>query len=260
MSRCEGTSIGVEAESSSLFGVTDASPTPSLDNVLGTWADRVSEEDEDEMSWGDHVENDAVSRVDALISRATDELEESSSAEDIDTAAESPGHRAQTRKKLRQARGSTGTGVAPNPQRSNEIAQVLAGAQTMPAQIQAYIVARDFGRVPPFLLQVRAELDAEFQYIDLLPQLQQEEAPRAVVRLLRQAEKDEQISGLRHQFQHVTAAYLATKFGSRSKGNLQAELDKIKRDIDNLSRPYIFVEQFGSVFVPGRGTVEPAQK
>merc|ERR1712187_511442 len=93
---------------------------------------------------------------------------------------------------------------------------------------------------PMFLRSVEAELAFEQEYITSLHDPAEE--PKALVRLLAQDEKDELVQGLKQQFQHATACYLKAAPKSRSKAELEAELAKIKRDIESLSRPYIFVE------------------
>merc|ERR1712151_44104 len=135
-----------------------------------------------------------------------------------------------------------GTGATPNPHKGPQIARIVDKAPKRPAQVKAYASQREFGLVPPFLREIRDELDAEQRYIDSLRAPREREGPRTVVRLLAQGEKDELIRGLRQQLQLETASCLAAKPGSKSRARLEATLEKRKVDIENLCRPYIFVE------------------
>jgi len=98
--------------------------------------------------------------------------------------------------------------------------------------------------VPQYLQQVTAELDAEQQYIVTLRERPpREEEPKAVVRLLAQGEKDELLRGLKQQFQQASAhALKVDKLDKRLRADLETRMERIKKDITSVSRPYIFVE------------------
>mmetsp|Transcript_11770 Transcript_11770/g.26647 ORF Transcript_11770/g.26647 Transcript_11770/m.26647 type:complete len:225 (-) Transcript_11770:44-718(-) len=134
---------------------------------------------------------------------------------------------------------------APNPfigesaMKGLEIARLLA--QAKPAVYLRDLLAReDYCRVPQGLVQVKSELDEEQRYIDSLPE--PVEPSRAIVRLLESGEKEILIRGLKLRFQHTSAHCLAAGAKTERRAELEAELEQIKQDIENLSRPYIFVE------------------
>lgn len=129
---------------------------------------------------------------------------------------------------------------ASNPLRAAAIAQVLAAARCA-ADVRACAASfgGGFGRVPVFLRPVVAELDSEQRYISLLHEPR--EIPKNRVRLLAKGEKDALLGGLKQQFQRTTARYLKEVPKSRSKAVLEAELARIRQDLESLSRPYVFV-------------------
>lgn len=129
-----------------------------------------------------------------------------------------------------------------NPLRAAAIAQVLAAARCA-AEVRAYAAGfgGGFGRVPAFLRPIVAELDSEQRYISLLHEPR--EASKSRVRLLAKGEKDALLSGLKLQFQRTTASYLKEVPKSRSKAALEAELTRIREDLESLNRPYVFVAE-----------------
>lgn len=199
-------------------------------HVLGSWAEEVidedepddEEEDDDEYALWDGCGQHALRRVDAITSRAIDQLDESFSTEVIENGVDSPSQPADRRRKVARGRRCLmGTGAAPNPNKGPQIAQILKTAPELPAQVWEYASEKDFGRVPHFLRQLRTELDAEQDYIDLLREPRPRAEPKTVVRLLTQSEKDDLVSALRQKFQFATASYLAAKPGSRSKKEIR---------------------------------------
>lgn len=206
------------------------------------------EEDEpdeiDEFDVGEGV--DAASRVDAIITRATDQLVEDSSTVVLTDrqstsqpqAGDGAGSSSPSRRQA-QARVLMGTGATPAPHKAPEIARLLAKPSTV-ANVHSYAAAHGFWRVPEFFEEMQMDFEEEEDYIRSLCEAR--EAPSRRVRLLAQDEKACLVNGLKQQFQKATANYLKATPGTRDREELDNELARIKRDIDNLSRPYIFVE------------------
>merc|ERR1711924_37696 len=121
-----------------------------------------------------------------------------------------------------------------------EIAKILKAVHE-PADIRRYAERSCFRRLPGYLREVSEVLEAEQEYITSLP-APRDEAPKACVRLLKDEERTHLIQGLRLQFQQISAKVLKEKPRSKDRSNLEADLKRIQQDIDNLSRPYIFVE------------------
>lgn len=128
---------------------------------------------------------------------------------------------------------------AANPKREAEIAEIFA-APVPPAEVRAHLERTDFGRVPPYMREILEDLEGEEQYIISLPDERDE--PKRVVRLLAAEERDLLLRGLEQQLQQATAAYLQAGPKSRKRDELEADLERIKTDIESISRPYIFVE------------------
>mmetsp|Transcript_60979 Transcript_60979/g.113154 ORF Transcript_60979/g.113154 Transcript_60979/m.113154 type:complete len:217 (+) Transcript_60979:168-818(+) len=120
-----------------------------------------------------------------------------------------------------------------------EIARLLARAKPA-VYLRDYVAREDYCRIPQGLAQVNSELDEEQRYINSLQE--PIEPSGAIVRLLESGEKEILIRGLKLRFQHTSAHCLAAGAKTEKRAELEAELEQIKQDIDNLSRPYIFVE------------------
>jgi len=196
--------------------------------------DEVDLEDEDE-----ETRNRAESRVGSIIAQATRQLDDAcETADNSQEVGQAPQAMPKASSKSARRR-AMGTGATPNLARGAEIAQILAVPQHT-VDVRAYAERLGYGRVPPFLREIEAELDAEQEYIVSLQE--ERKHPKTVVRLLGQHEKEELIQGLKQQLARASAAFLQAPLKSRSREELEAQLQRIKQDIDNLSRPYIFVE------------------
>eukprot|EP00929_Paragymnodinium_shiwhaense_P091660 TRINITY_DN5155_c0_g1_i1.p1 TRINITY_DN5155_c0_g1~~TRINITY_DN5155_c0_g1_i1.p1 ORF type:complete len:254 (-),score=92.88 TRINITY_DN5155_c0_g1_i1:233-994(-) len=217
--------------------------------VLGATGDDEEEDEEaDEDEEVDGASRRAASRVESIITKVTDQLAEAAAdAEDVladdeeaATVATGDHSRSPASNNSRGAKGAVATKRSRrNVARGADIARILA-APKKPPEVRQYIAEKDFGRVPVFLREVTAELDAEQRYIVSLHEPR--DPPNVFVRLLTQVEKDHLVKGLKVRFQQATAKYLKATPKSRSKADLEAELEKIAQDIQNLDRPYIFVE------------------
>eukprot|EP00930_Biecheleria_cincta_P086815 TRINITY_DN76064_c0_g1_i1.p1 TRINITY_DN76064_c0_g1~~TRINITY_DN76064_c0_g1_i1.p1 ORF type:complete len:266 (-),score=38.02 TRINITY_DN76064_c0_g1_i1:81-878(-) len=207
------------------------------------------EEDEpdevDEFDAGEGV--DAASRVDAIITRATDQLVEDSSTVVLTDrhntkqlrAGDGAGSSSPSRPRQAQAQVLMGTGAKPAPHKAPEIARILAKPTTV-VGVHSYAAANGFWRVPEYFAEMQIDFEEEEDYIRSLRETM--ESPSRRVRLLAQSEKECLVNGLKQQFQKATAIYLKATPGTRDREELDNELARIKRDIDNLSRPFIFVE------------------
>lgn len=209
-----------------------------------------SEDEPDEGA----LREDAQLRIGAIIGRATHQLDDVSEeatptayvVESVEPATSagpdvaepailpSPNQRSQPRVAL------MGTGGVPNPQRAPEIAKILKSIRA-PSEVRRYAERAGVGRMPGHLRKATEVLEAEQQYIMSL-QEPKEVGPKSLVRLLEPSEKNELLQGLRMQFQQASARTLKEKPRSRARSELEAELRRLRQDIDNLSRPYIFVQ------------------
>eukprot|EP00927_Polykrikos_kofoidii_P026630 TRINITY_DN23686_c0_g1_i1.p1 TRINITY_DN23686_c0_g1~~TRINITY_DN23686_c0_g1_i1.p1 ORF type:complete len:258 (-),score=43.16 TRINITY_DN23686_c0_g1_i1:225-998(-) len=209
---------------------------------------------------------DAASRIGAIISQATDQLDEaaindessrpehaacpSRSGGDVGSHGAPTGGCDEMRLETRQPAPTPssrsgknarlmGTGATRNVAMGADIAQILS-ASRQHSDVRQYIAKKDFGRVPAFLNSLTEELDDEQLYINALREPR--EAPSMIVRLLRQDEKDYLVRGLEQQFEYVMERFSEAPDRSRAKAKLEVQLEKIKQDIASLNRPYIFVE------------------
>jgi len=226
------------------------SPSPSSQSwqddrrTLSTTPGLASEDEPDEG-----FKEDAKFRVDTIIGKATCEVSEDSAqmqesaiddAETVELAGQgvpqaAPAHLAQP------ALPIMGTGGVPNPHRGGDIAKILK-ALNEPAEVQRYAERSGFGRTPGHLRQMAEELDDEQRYIISLHEPREDNSPKPLVRILHQGEKDELLQGLRLQFQQASACVLKAKPRSQDRLEFETELQRIRQDIDALSRPYIFVQ------------------
>lgn len=274
MRACAASSAAGLEEEDSLFAMRVASPETREDGGLFAMRAEPPETMEDGFLREDGLGRTAVAQVDSIIARATGTLsicddpwrvspsEKSTPSGSRPSALHmvrgppaAPDPMAETGKttpsmggRARRAMRPMGTGAAPNPARGNEVKEEIANiiaAGRNPSQVRAYVELRNFGRVPPFLAELRSEIDEEQERIAALQEEMEEEMPRRPVRLLAQGEKDELIYGLKQQLQQATAMYSNASPTSRYKDELEDEMERLTQDIENLSRPYIFVEDDG---------------
>mmetsp|Transcript_34737 Transcript_34737/g.63142 ORF Transcript_34737/g.63142 Transcript_34737/m.63142 type:complete len:249 (-) Transcript_34737:121-867(-) len=196
--------------------------------ALSTCLEEEEPEDADEAD--DICGHHAADRVGAIITNATDELIE---VNGLVAATPSGSRGAQARA------GLMGTGAERAPQRGSEIAKLLAQPRRT-TELRSYLESQQFWKVPHFLRDLEADFQDEEEYI--MSVQEEREAPTKLVRLLETGEKEFLVQGLKQQFQRATASFLKADPKSRSKKELEEELERIKQDIENISRPYIFVE------------------
>lgn len=208
--------------------MTNGRGSPASNGTDGVY-DRLDMADDS----GEDGNCDAALQVHGIIGRATDQLldNDDNDAEQVDVI--------ERERKTRPRTGQTAPKRAVNPEREAEIAKMLA-SPVPPAEVRAHLERTDFGRVPAYMRELLEDLELEEQYINSLPD--EVDAPKPIVRLLTAGEKEALLRGLKQQFQQATAIYLKAGPKSRKKDGLEAELDRIKKDIENISRPYIFVE------------------
>lgn len=213
-----------------------------------------------ELAWEKH----ASGRVDHIIAKATDQLIEAAGVFDssYDQAlspsptAPSPGLHtgdSSTSSALKKEESKPsqhrqtllmGTGGKPDPSRGIEISSIIsAGRQSR--DVNQYLDRRSYGKTPSYLHRVMSNIDAEQRYIMGLHAFREDEdsnEPRACFRVLTSGEKQELVSGLKQEFQQATAKLLKAGKKCAQKADLETELVRIKKDIDDMSQPYIFVK------------------
>mmetsp|Transcript_6654 Transcript_6654/g.14525 ORF Transcript_6654/g.14525 Transcript_6654/m.14525 type:complete len:255 (-) Transcript_6654:248-1012(-) len=194
----------------------------------------------------------AASRVDHIITTATDRLVETpvDREKDVvllhvedDREVHPSGPRA-AKVGAKRPPPPAARRVAPTASSSSSTARGLEIAAKLSERPQGpceHVARNDFYRMPAGLQQVATELDEEQRYIASLSQ-PQEDGPKVRVRLLESGEKELLIRGLKLRFQQTTASCLQAGPKGKRRAALEAELEQIKQDIDNLNRPYIFVE------------------
>lgn len=225
------------------------------DRRLSLGADESSHDEDDDRS----LAQDALSRVGAIIGRATYEYDctsEGQDSQDDDGEVQEaiaaraayelvePVTGAVLGKSRRAPAPPTflmGTGGVPNKARGADIAKILK-ALPEPCRIQRYAERIGFGRMPGYLREVREHLDAEQQHIISLHESRDDLGNKAMVRLLAQGEKDELLQGLKLKLMQASNRALKAKPRSKARSEIEAELERIRKDIANLSNPYIFVE------------------
>lgn len=206
--------------------------------------DYCEDADDDEADYDTIARKTAAFRIDAIISKATDQLIEGSNkdrgfGENWSTAEDASSSISAPRRKVVKSQARHGPSAAQTAQRAAAIERILV-APRQPALLRSFAAEQDFGRIPPCVQRVHAELEDELEYISTLHE--HREVPKVHVRLLEKGEREQLLHGLKLKFKRSSASYLQAPARSKLRAELEAEMASIKEDIESLSRQYIFVE------------------
>lgn len=130
---------------------------------------------------------------------------------------------------------------------ANAVETILAAPKKLPEGAKDYLKKEDYGKVPKYLMHIKQDIDAEYQYIRQLQE--QQAAERDVVHPLSDEERQHMLEGLKAKWEQVNTAYQAethqTKLDTmgkmKRKEKNEAELMQIEKDIEKLSKKSIMV-------------------
>jgi len=135
---------------------------------------------------------------------------------------------------------------------SNAVDVILA-APHRPAprpEDRDYMKKADYGKVPQYLTQIKADITQELEYIQKL-QEEEDEKRRSQIKLMPEEQRQELIENLKAKWEKVNRDYqgqthltnLDTIGKRRRKENYEQTLQQIERDIEKLNKGYIFEDR-----------------
>jgi len=131
---------------------------------------------------------------------------------------------------------------------ANAVETILAAPKKVDQGARDYLHKTDFGKTPQYLTKVKQDIDDEKAYIANL-MAREEEAARARVRPMDEAERQQLIIGLKSKWEQVNAEYQGmahlTKIDAagkrRKKEQMEATLSQIEKDIEKLNKKSILI-------------------
>merc|ERR1711920_1136914 len=132
---------------------------------------------------------------------------------------------------------------------ANAVETILACPKKTSTTAKDYLHKEDFGKVPKYLNQIKADIDAEYNYIQEL-QEQYNESQGDRHKQMSEDERQNLIFGLKSKWEAVNTEYQAsthlTKLDTigktKRKEKYEAELAQIEKDIEKLNRKNIMID------------------
>merc|ERR1712048_653320 len=131
---------------------------------------------------------------------------------------------------------------------ANAVETILAAPKKVSEGVKDYLNKEDYGKVPKYLMHIKKDIEAEYEYIRALEE-QRQDLTRSQVRSLDEAERSDLIHGLKAKWEAVNTDYQATTHltkldtigKTKRKEKYEAELSQIEKDIEKLNRKNIVV-------------------
>lgn len=111
----------------------------------------------------------------------------------------------------------------------------------------------EFGKVPEYLKTIKQQVQEEYDYINSMKTQKSEKTIKSSkkVDLLDEAEKIELLNSMKDKWEKINAAYQQmtihvmpeTKSSLARKEYYETEMAQLEKDIEKLSKPYVFVKQ-----------------
>jgi hypothetical protein len=132
---------------------------------------------------------------------------------------------------------------------ANAVENILAAPKVKDNQGPDYTKKKDYGKTPKYLQKIKKEIDNEYELVREM-QMEEEQQRDREKFLLPEDERQELISALKKkwevvhkQYQEITHVQKIDTVGlRRKKENCEAELKQLERDIEKLSKKFIFVD------------------
>jgi hypothetical protein len=133
---------------------------------------------------------------------------------------------------------------------ANAVETILAAPKKVSQGAKDYLSKEDYGKVPKYLKNIKQDIDAEYDYICML-QEQEEEERMSDMRPMPEEERLQLIAGLKAKWEAVNTEYqgnthltiLDTQGKMAGKEKHEAQLSQIEKDIEKLNRKNIMVHR-----------------
>jgi len=131
---------------------------------------------------------------------------------------------------------------------ANAVETILAAPKKVSQGAKDYLCKEDYGKVPKYLKNIQQDINAEYDYIAMLQQQEDEEA-NSQMRPMAEDERLQLITGLKAKWESVNTDYQAqthltildTAGKMAGKERNEASLSQIEKDIEKLNRRNILV-------------------
>jgi len=131
---------------------------------------------------------------------------------------------------------------------ANAVETILAAPKKVTQGAKDYLVKDDYGKVPKYLRHIKADIDAEYDYIRQL-QEQDEEERNSGMQQMPEEQRLSLMAGLKAKWESVNTEYqgathltvLDSAGKKYRKEKYEAELSQIEKDIEKLNRKTIMV-------------------
>jgi len=133
---------------------------------------------------------------------------------------------------------------------ANAVETILAAPKKVSQGAKDYLSKEDYGKVPKYLKNIKQDIDAEYEYIRML-QEQEDQERLSQNRPMAEDERQQLIAGLKAKWEAVNTEYQATTHLTvldtagkvKRKEKYEAELSQIEKDIERLNRKNIMVSR-----------------
>ena len=131
---------------------------------------------------------------------------------------------------------------------ANAVDVILKAPKKLP-EPEDPLKRKSYGQVPPYLAKIKQDLDSEYETMQQLHREAEAESDKQRY-LLPSEEVQELIDGLKRKWEAVNREYqksthvvkVDTQGQKRRKEGCEAQLAQIEKDIQTLSKPYVFVD------------------
>lgn len=135
---------------------------------------------------------------------------------------------------------------------SNAVETILAAPKKGSLGAKEYMSKQDYGKIPTYLKHIKQDIDAEYEYIRQLQEVEQQERD-SQMRPMQDNERQQLLEGLKAKWEAVNTEYqgathltvLDTAGKRLRKEKHEAQLAQIEKDIEKLNRKNILVARDG---------------
>lgn len=132
---------------------------------------------------------------------------------------------------------------------ANAVENILAAPKVKENTGKDYTKKKDYGKTPKYLQKIKKEIDQEYELVREM-QMEEEQQKDRDKFLLSDAEREELIAALKKKWEVVHKTYqeithiqkIDTVGLRRKKETCEHELKQLEKDIEKLSKKYIFVD------------------
>jgi len=131
---------------------------------------------------------------------------------------------------------------------ANAVETILAAPKKVTSTAKDYLQKEDYGKVPKYLKNINQDIQAEYDYIRMLQEQEDQEA-NSMMRPMAEEERIQLIAGLKAKWEAVNTEYqgathltvLDTSGKLYRKERWEAQLAQIEKDIERLNKKNIMV-------------------